>query len=178
MERPLALLGRPLPLRRIRRILLATDLSTTSDEATARALEFASGFGATLLAVSVIDPRTLQLVGESRLRVDQVRGIRENAVHDLIDRGRELGIKVDYLIWQGDPGEAIVDAARAEQADLIVVGSHGRGVVSRFLIGSVSDHVVRHASVPVLVVRPHRIDGQARAAEAPGDIGSSGPPNV
>ena len=41
----------------------------------------------------------------------------------------------------------------AESADLIVVGSHGRGTVGRFLIGSVSDHVVRNAPCPVLVVR-------------------------
>ena len=56
-------------------------------------------------------------------------------------------------MWDGDPGEAIVAAADSENADLIVVGSHGRSGVSRFLIGSVSDHVVRHAHCPVMVVR-------------------------
>jgi nucleotide-binding universal stress UspA family protein len=48
----------------------------------------------------------------------------------------------------------IVDAAEAEHADMVLVGSHGRGVVGRFLLGSVSEHVVRHAPCPVLVVRP------------------------
>jgi nucleotide-binding universal stress UspA family protein len=64
-----------------------------------------------------------------------------------------MGVAVSFLIWEGEPGESIVDAAIAERADLIVVGSHGRGAVGRFLIGSVSDHVVRHAPCPVLVVR-------------------------
>jgi nucleotide-binding universal stress UspA family protein len=64
-----------------------------------------------------------------------------------------MGVTVDFLVWEGDPGEAIIDAAQAEGADMIIVGSHGRGAVGRFLIGSVSDHVVRNASCPVLVVR-------------------------
>ena len=64
-----------------------------------------------------------------------------------------MGVEVDFLVWEGDPGESILEAAQAERADMIVVGSHGRGAVGRFLIGSVSDHVVRNASCPVLVVR-------------------------
>ena len=58
-----------------------------------------------------------------------------------------------FLVWEGEPGEAIVAAADSENADLIVVGSHGRSGVSRFFIGSVSDYVVRHAHCPVMVVR-------------------------
>ena len=65
------------------------------------------------------------------------------------------------LIWEGEPGEAIVAAADSENADLIVVGSHGRSGVSRFLIGSVSDFVVRHAHCPVMGVRG-RLDGARR----------------
>jgi nucleotide-binding universal stress UspA family protein len=48
----------------------------------------------------------------------------------------------------------IVSAAEAEHADMIVVGSHGRGAVGRLFLGSVSEHVVRNAPCPVLVVRP------------------------
>jgi nucleotide-binding universal stress UspA family protein len=87
--------------------------------------------------------------------VDQVRSSREGAAQELVSRGRAAGVRVNFLIWDGDPGESIVDAARSEQVDLVVVGSHGRGQVGRFLIGSVSDHVVRHAHCPVLVVRAH-----------------------
>jgi len=107
-----------------------------------------------MLAVSVIDPGSLRASGGRFLmRVDQVREARERVAQSLVARGRELGVTVDFLVWEGDPGQSIVDAAVAEQADMIVVGSHGRGAVGRFLIGSVSDHVVRHAPCPVLVVR-------------------------
>ncbi len=68
-------------------------------------------------------------------------------------RARAAGVNASFLVWEGEPGEAIVAAADAETADIIVVGSHGRSGVSRFLIGSVSDYVVRHAHCPVMVVR-------------------------
>ena len=139
---------------RFRTVVLATDLSPTSAAATAAALDLAGTLGARLLAVSVIDPGSLRLPGgRFRQRVDQVRGERELVAQSLVARGRSVGVAVDFLVWEGDPGESIIEAAAAEAADLIVVGSHGRGTVGRFLIGSVSDHVVRNAQCPVLVVR-------------------------
>jgi nucleotide-binding universal stress UspA family protein len=135
-------------------VVLATDLSPTSEAATTAALDLASSVGARLLAVSVVDPGSLRMPGGRYMaRVDQVRAERERFAQELVTRGRSMGVTVDFLVWEGDPGEAIIDAAQAEGADMIVVGSHGRGAVGRFLIGSVSDHVVRHASCPVLVVR-------------------------
>jgi len=148
--------ARPHQMGGIRRILLATDLSPASEGAAVQALDLAHDLGADLLIVSVIDPRSLRLPGgRFGVRVDQVRSSRETAAQDLVSRGRAAGVRVNFLIWDGDPGESIVDAARSEQVDLVVVGSHGRGSVGRFLIGSVSDHVVRHAHCPVLVVRAH-----------------------
>jgi len=68
---------------------------------------------------------------------------------------RARGVDADCVIWEGAAGEAIVAAAASAGADLIVVGSHRRSGLGRMLLGSVSDHVVRNAPVPVLVVRPH-----------------------
>jgi nucleotide-binding universal stress UspA family protein len=55
-------------------------------------------------------------------------------------------------VWEGEPGESILEAALAEGADLIVIGSHGRGPIGRRILGSVSQHVVMRAAVPVIVV--------------------------
>ena len=135
-------------------VLLATDLSATSSPAEHEALRLASGLNARLIAVSVIDPGSLRLPGgRFRVRVDQVRDERENAAQALVARAQELGVPTAFLVWEGDPGEAIVDAASAEAADLIVLGTHGRRGVNRSLFGSVSDHVVRNAPCPVVVVR-------------------------
>lgn len=137
----------------IRLILLATDLSPASDGAAAQALDLAHDLGADLLVMSAIDPRSTLADGMGR-RVDRIRLARELAAQGLVAKGRSLGVTVSFLIWDGPAGEAIVEVAQNEQVDMVVVGSHGRGAVGRFLIGSVSEHVVRHAPCPVLVVRP------------------------
>lgn len=139
----------------IRRILLGTDLGHTSELATDRAFDLARRHGATLLVVSVIDPNDLrQQTGRVGIRWDQVRDGRHDAAQALVERGRAIGVPVSFLVWTGDPGESIVSAAEAENVDLVVVGTHGRGTIGRLLLGSVSDHVVRNAPCPVLVVRP------------------------
>jgi nucleotide-binding universal stress UspA family protein len=138
-----------------KKILLATDLSEASSAATEEAFELAGRLGASILAVSIIDPGSLLLPGgRFRARVDQVREHREQAAQALVERGREAGVPVSFLVWTGDPGDMIISAAEAEHADMIVVGSHGRGAVGRLFLGSVSEHVVRNAPCPVLVVRP------------------------
>lgn len=143
------------PLGSIRTILLATDLSPASASAEELAFELAKHLGSSILVVSVIDPRGLWLPGGGyRQRIDQARAVRESAAQVLVDRGRQSGVSLRCLIWEGDPSEAIVEAATAESVDLIVVGSHGRRGVDRFFTGSVSEQVVRTALVPVVVARP------------------------
>jgi nucleotide-binding universal stress UspA family protein len=147
---PVALLLRP--AKAVRRILLATDLSPASAGATEHAIDLAHDLGASLLIVSVIDPEA-RGAGIRIQRMDQRRAAREHAAQALVVRGRQAGIATSFLVWEGEPGPAIVEAAASENADLIVVGSHGRGRVGRFVLGSVSDHVMRNAAAPVLVVR-------------------------
>jgi len=147
----------PDPARRAvsaaRRILLATDLSAASDGATREAIDLARDLGATLLVVSVIDPAAHGPAVGRFERMDQRRRAREAAAQEVVIRGRQAGVQVSFMIWEGEPGPSIVDAATSEQVDMIIVGSHGRGSVGRLFIGSVSEHVVRNASCPVLVVR-------------------------
>jgi nucleotide-binding universal stress UspA family protein len=139
----------------VKKLILATDLTEASASATDEAFELAGRLGASLLVVSVIDPGSLLMPGgRFRVRVDQVRERREVLAQELVERGRMAGIDVSFLIWTGDPGDMIVEAAEAEHADMVLVGSHGRGAVGRLFLGSVSEHVVRNARCPVLVVRP------------------------
>jgi nucleotide-binding universal stress UspA family protein len=152
LERPTA--APPRPANAVRRILLATDLSTASEAATEQAIQLARDLRASLLVVSVIDPEVRGAAGGRLERMDQRRAAREKAAQAVVVRGRQAGIGVSFLVWEGQPGPAIVEAAESEGADLIVVGSHGRGRVGRFMLGSVSDHVIRSAAAPVLVVRP------------------------
>ena len=146
--------GAPAERVGIRTILLATDLSSASANAEELAFELATRLGGALLLVSVIDPRGLWLpTGGYRQRMDQARDARQVAAQGIVDRARREGVPVRTLIWEGDPGEAIVEAAIAEGVDLIVVGSHQRRGVDRLVMGSVSEQVVRTSPVPVVVAR-------------------------
>lgn len=143
---------------RIRRILLATDLAPASDNAVTWALDLASAHGAELVIISVIDPDELTRDGTGvpstrSMRWDQVRDDRQEAAQRLVARGRAAGVQASFMVWTGEPGESIVTAAASESADIVIVGSHGRSRIGRMVAGSVSDHVVRHAACPVLVVR-------------------------
>ena len=137
------------------RVLVATDTSATSAGAERAGIELAARFGASLILLSVIDPSRLRLAGGLfHTRVDQVRAEREAALARIVDNARQQGVSTQYLIWEGDPGDSVIEAAEAEGADVIVVGSHARGPVGRLLLGSVSAYVVDHGRRPVVVIRP------------------------
>jgi nucleotide-binding universal stress UspA family protein len=146
-------------VRPIRTILLATDLLTSSREATDRAIDLAARLDARLVIVNVLEKRRLA-GGGSHERVDQARAEREARLVSLVRDARATGVTAEFLVWQGEPGGSIAAAAEAEGADLVVVGTRGRSGAERMLLGSVSDHVVRHASCPVLVVRPSTRHGE------------------
>ncbi len=67
---------------------------------------------------------------------------------------RDQGFRVQTLVVEGEPAEAIRGAAAESGADLIVMGSHGHSQVRHFLLGSVTEAVIRGSEIPVLVVRP------------------------
>jgi nucleotide-binding universal stress UspA family protein len=148
--------------RSIRTVMLATDVGSASDAATERAIAVAAQLGARLLVTSVVDPSPPR-EGGARTSVVQLRAGRQDAVRAIVRRARRQGIDATFLVWEGSPGAAILSAAQAEEADLIVVGTRGHGRVGRLLLGSVSDHVVRHATCPVLVVH-NETERERRAA--------------
>jgi nucleotide-binding universal stress UspA family protein len=138
--------------RRISRILLATDLAPASEGAADEAIQLARDLRAELLLVSVIDGVRGSFEPQTE-RMDQRRASREMVAQALVLRGRRAGVATSFLVWEGDPGPAIVEAADAEHADLLVVGTRGRNRIERAVLGSVSDHVIRNAHCPVLIVR-------------------------
>jgi len=137
----------------IRHVLLATDLSPASASATEEALTIARRSGAHLTVLSVVDPRILRLPGGRFLRrVDQEQARVEAGVQALVARAREARIPATFLVWRGDPSEAILEASAAEDVDLVVMGSHGRGRLGRLVMGSTSARVSTESDRRVLVV--------------------------
>jgi nucleotide-binding universal stress UspA family protein len=95
--------------------------------------------------------------------IEQVAGdYRAQVTHDLQERARLLmqeGIRVHIVVTEGrNAADKILEYAVTEGIDLIVISTHGYSGISRFLMGSVTDRVVTHSNVPVLVVRPNLTD--------------------
>jgi nucleotide-binding universal stress UspA family protein len=145
---------------RLTRILVATDFSEPSDAALSYGRELARAFGAHLQIVNVVDNLATAIVApegyvgnlmEVQCEVEDAARKQLEALISDEDR-RELGA-TPVLLVAGAPGFAIVNYCKEAEIDLIVMGTHGRGGLRHFLMGSVAEKVVRSASCPVLTVR-------------------------
>jgi nucleotide-binding universal stress UspA family protein len=134
------------------RILIAVDPTGSSQRAVTEAIDRAAAGGAELLVLSVVEPHNLLLPGGRARRVDQERDRLTARVQSIVGRARGAGVAATWLIWEGDPAEAILDASRSEGADMIVLGSRPRTNLRRLILGSVSSEVARRAGCEVVVV--------------------------
>jgi len=135
-----------------RRILLAIDQSGSSHGATREAINRAASEHAALIVLSVVEPRNLHLPGGRVRRVDQERDRLASGALQVVQEARQIGVPATYLIWDGDPAETILEAALAEHADVIILGSRPRTNLRRLILGSVSSEVSRRATCEVVVV--------------------------
>ncbi len=129
-------------------ILVPTDGSDCADRAVGYAEDIASRYGATVHVLSVADSRVLQHGPHS----DQVRAACEEIVDDACE-SLAADVPVRRAVRTDIPHEAILAYAADEEIDLIVMGTHGRTGLERYLLGSVTEKVVRLSDVPVLTVR-------------------------
>ena len=92
--------------------------------------------------------------------ISEVQHAADDEGHaDATATAAQLGIPASDRVAHGDPGTVICQVAGEEAFDLIVLGSHGSGVIKRVLLGSVSHHVLHHAPCPVLVIRERSGNG-------------------
>jgi nucleotide-binding universal stress UspA family protein len=136
----------------IRTILYPTDFSEQSRPAFELACSLARDYGATLVVQHVFQlpllvpidgvlmPTPVESMDQCRSRLDQLRPT-------------DPRVTVRHRLTEGDPAEEILKAIAGEKADLVVIGTHGRGGLTRFLVGSVAEAVLRKAPCPVLTVR-------------------------
>jgi nucleotide-binding universal stress UspA family protein len=138
------------------KILVPFDFSDTAEQALAWAADFQRVTGAPPLhlvhALTSRPSGTADVALETLLPDAQEIAALEARMLEAARR-REAKATAAVLIRASNIGDMIVDAANEAGAQLIVMGSHGRTGVKRLLLGSVAEHVVRHASCPVVTVR-------------------------
>jgi nucleotide-binding universal stress UspA family protein len=145
------------------RILLATDGSEYALEAAAQCGELVSGIKDAVVKIITVADYTIDFDSDAFLseeefialveRETQIRAEKVLAEAEKIVGFENDHIKIETDIFIGSAKKFIVEEAKDWGADLIIVGSHGYGFLTRALIGSVSDAVVHHAPCSVLVVR-------------------------
>jgi nucleotide-binding universal stress UspA family protein len=134
------------------KILFPTDFSPASQEALKWATSLARDTGASITIVHVEEPP--MAYGGGEMYVGDGEGHREELKKSLVEVvPADSSIHFEHKLLIGDPANAIVQTAEDEHADFIVIGTHGRTGLTRLLMGSVAEAVVRHAKCPVLTIK-------------------------
>jgi len=145
----------------IRRILVPTDFSPCSEAAMEYAIHLAQRLGAELhllhiwevpvgIGVEAIHVVALPEGGRTSL-ADFVRGEAEKELGKLMSELQKRGLTVHGKLVPGEAARQIIEAAK--DVELVVMGTHGRGAVAHFLLGSVAERVIRKCTTPVLTLR-------------------------
>jgi nucleotide-binding universal stress UspA family protein len=142
-----------------KRILVSTDGSDISRKAAETAVALAKATGGELLTISVKEPFPYSAISEMQPVppqefFDAQERIARERVQGVLDIAKAAGVACQaHTVEALHPWEAILDHAKNQNADLIVMASHGRRGLSALLLGSETQKVLTHSSIPVLVVR-------------------------
>lgn len=136
-------------------ILIPTDGSEGVEPAIEHGLELAARSDATVHALFVVQSAETATVPEPQWLTleESLEEIGREAVGEIRSQARRRDIASETAVRHGTPHEEIVAYGEDHDVDLIVMGTHGRSGLERVLLGSVTENVIRHAAVPVLVQR-------------------------
>jgi nucleotide-binding universal stress UspA family protein len=132
-----------------KKILAPTDFSELSATGVRYACQLAKDVGAELIIFHVVVLDETNTINKQEMERHKAR-LYNFVAEKIADAG--VGLKIRQLVDAGQPFGAIVECAENEGVDLIVMSSHGRSGLSRMLIGSVTDKILRGSPCPVLVV--------------------------
>ena len=146
---------------RLQRILVPTDFSESARHALSYGVSFAKEYGAELLMLHVVE--TIPVGYASDLFpvpmaevFQEMSGYARTELGKLADEARAKGIKVRDEVAQGKPSAEICRVAEEEKIDMIVLGTHGKGMLDQALFGSTAERVIRKSPCPVLTCQLHQ----------------------
>jgi nucleotide-binding universal stress UspA family protein len=143
----------------VRKILVSTDFSEPAKEGFQKACRIAEHFGAELMVVHVNPRVPIIPAGNGAVTFnvegyqEEVRQISKRNLEDFIVAQQTSAVAITPFVREGEVAEEIVRTAEENHADLIVIATHGYSGWKKFLLGSVTERVIRIATVPVLTIR-------------------------
>ncbi len=146
--------------RPIRTILAATDFSDTAQAGVDWAVELARGHGARVVLVHglLLPHRATDFVPSPPDFSDALQEAASGRLNGAAEAARARGVEVVVELRLGVPSQTIIETAREEQADLVVIGTRGLSGLKHMLLGSTAQRVVQHCESPVLAVHPGDVD--------------------
>jgi len=136
-----------------RNLLVATDGSAYSEAAARKAIEIAMQSHGEIKALSVVDV-TVEFMLRAHEVYDTLVAKAKGFSDAIKQKALAAGIKAEALVRDGEVYQVIIDVAKEQQADMIIMGSLGRTGIKRLLMGSTAERVLGHATFPVLIVKP------------------------
>ena len=124
---------------KMKKVLVPTDFSDSARHALRYGISFAKEYGAELVLLHVVENLTV--------------GYAKTELAKLAAEAKERNVRVTELVAQGKPSAEIIRYAAENAVDVIVLGTHGKGMLDQALFGSTTERVVRRAPCPVLTVR-------------------------
>ncbi len=143
---------------KLKRILVPTDFSESARHALTYGISFAREYEAELILLHVVETMAVGYASDlfpvpMAEVFEEIAGYARGELSKLAGEAREKVSSVRELLVQGKPSAEIVRVARDETVDMIVLGTHGKGLLDKALFGSTTERVVRNGPCPVLTTR-------------------------
>jgi nucleotide-binding universal stress UspA family protein len=143
---------------KLKKVLVPTDFSDSARHAFIYGLSFAREYGAELVLLHVVENLTVGYASDlfpvpMAEVFQEISGYAKAELAKLAEEAKQKGVAVSELVAQGKPSAEIIRHAAENGVDMIVLGTHGKGMLDQALFGSTTERVVRRAPCPVLTVR-------------------------
>ena len=143
---------------KLKKVLVPTDFSDSARHALSYGVSFAGEYHAELVLLHVVENLTVGYASDlfpvpMAEVFQEISGYARTELSKLAEEARKKGVVVSELVVQGKPSAEIIRHAAENGVDMIVLGTHGKGMLDQALFGSTTERVVRRAPCPVLSVR-------------------------
>ena len=143
---------------KLKKVLVPTDFSDSARQAFRYGISFAKEYGAEVVLLHVVENLTVGYASDlfpvpMAEVFQEISGYAKTELAKLAAEAKEKGVEATELVAQGKPSAEIVRYAAENAVDMIVLGTHGKGMLDQALFGSTTERVVRRAPCPVLTVR-------------------------